>query len=40
MAAPASTKEALEMILDGLGYLAVAGTAALAAQARGRVPLA
>ena len=34
MAAPASTQQALEMILDGLSYLAAADPTALAAQAQ------
>ena len=34
MATPASTKEALEMVLDGLGYLAAADPTALAAEAQ------
>ena len=34
MAAPASTAEALEMVLDGLSYLAAADPTALAAQAQ------
>ena len=34
MATPASTKEALEMVLDGLSYLAAADPTALAAQAQ------
>jgi len=34
MATPASTQEALEMVLDGLAYLAAADPTALAAQAQ------
>ena len=34
MATPASTQEALEMVLDGLSYLAAADPTALAAQAQ------
>ncbi len=34
MATPASTKEALEMVLDGLGYLAASDPTALAAEAQ------
>jgi Domain of unknown function (DUF222) len=36
MAAPASTKEALEMVLDGLGHLAAADPTALAAEAQAK----
>jgi hypothetical protein len=34
VATPANTKQALQMVFDGLGYLAAADPAALAAQAQ------
>ncbi len=36
MAAPASAAEAVDMVLDGLGYLAAMDPAALAAEAQAR----